>query len=103
MFGGMPQGGPSSGDGDFDLNEILRQMMGDVPMGAKDPRGSGPQQQQQHGMGNGGFGNSFGGQYQESAQQQQQPRRHKESFVVHETAEAAAAVDFWLLASSCAR
>ena len=81
MFGGMPQGSPGGG-GDFahvDLNEILRQMMGGIPMGGMDP---GSASHNHHGMGSGtaggGFGNPFGGQYQRQSSQQQQPRRYKE-------------------------
>ena len=81
MFGGMPQGSPGGG-GDFahvDLNEILRQMMGGVPMGGRDP---GSASHNHHGMGSGtaggGFGHFFGGQYQRQSSQQQQPRRYKE-------------------------
>ena len=35
MFSGMPQGGPSSGDGDFDLNEKIYAT--DVPKSSKYP------------------------------------------------------------------
>jgi DnaJ family protein B protein 4 len=81
MFGGMPGGGfggfspgNSGGGGDFteiDLNEILRQMMGGVPMG--DSRGS------QFGGGGGGMNqqNPFFGHHQGASTRQQQshPRR----------------------------
>mmetsp|Transcript_5325 Transcript_5325/g.11678 ORF Transcript_5325/g.11678 Transcript_5325/m.11678 type:complete len:434 (-) Transcript_5325:79-1380(-) len=78
MFGGMPQGpsssGGAAGGGDFasvDLNEILRQMMGGVPMGM-DPRSAPPHGHGQAAGANGGFGNPFGGQ-----QQQQRRKQHK--------------------------
>ena len=78
MFGGMPQGSTAGGDfAHVDLNEILRQMMGGVPMGGRDPGST-----SHHGMGSGtaggGFGNPFGGQHQRQSSQQQQPRRYKE-------------------------
>ncbi|KAL9178723.1 hypothetical protein ACHAXT_003854 [Thalassiosira profunda] len=85
MFGGMPggmgggMGSNSGGDGDFasvDLESILRQMMGGVPMGRdlrSDGGGAHP------GMGNafgGGFGNPFGGQQRTKPQQSRRQREY---------------------------
>ena len=83
MFGGMPDGpfSPGAGAGDdfasVDLESILRQMMGGVPMSGMDPRGSHSGQ----GMGGSGFENLFGGQHHHprpNSQQQQYHRRQKE-------------------------
>lgn len=76
MFGsGMPGGGGgASGGGDFsnfDLNDILRQMMGGVPMGMDPDTNT---------AGGGGFGNPFGGQYGQTTQQQQQRRQSNKSY-----------------------